>query len=186
MPLLRHPPALLVLVVLAGAPAAKAAPESATAEAKEKGTEASEKSQKTGKLLDGVVNLNTAPPALLLMLPGVGPGRVRDIVSYRSRRPFRTVDELVRIRGIGRQLVRDLRPHLAVAGPSTARGGRSGVISGAAEQSLPPVGAQQAPAAAPPRSVSRPAPARATTGALAAKSRPRPVRSPANQCALPQ
>jgi competence ComEA-like helix-hairpin-helix protein len=73
-----------------------------------------------GKDLDGVVNLNTAQPELLELLPGIGPAKVRDILSYRRRRPFRTVDELVRIKGIGRKMVRRLRAHLAVSGPTTA------------------------------------------------------------------
>ncbi|HVT08804.1 MAG TPA: helix-hairpin-helix domain-containing protein, partial [Polyangia bacterium] len=73
-----------------------------------------------GKGVDGVVNLNTAPAAVLALLPGVGPAKAEAIVGYRSRRPFRTVDELVRIKGIGRKMVRRLRPHLAVAGPTTA------------------------------------------------------------------
>ena len=73
-----------------------------------------------GKGVDGVVNLNTAPAELLSLLPGVGPAKATAIVVYRNRRPFRTVDELVRIKGIGRKMVRGLRPHLAVAGPTTA------------------------------------------------------------------
>jgi competence ComEA-like helix-hairpin-helix protein len=73
-----------------------------------------------GKDLTGVVNLNTAEPRLLVLLPGVGGAKAAQIVAYRARHPFRTVDELVRIKGIGRRMVRALRPHLAVAGPSTA------------------------------------------------------------------
>jgi competence protein ComEA len=72
------------------------------------------------KAVDGVVNLNTAPAGVLALLPGVGPSKAQAIVGYRSRRPFRTVDELVRIKGIGRKMVRRLRPHLAVSGPTTA------------------------------------------------------------------
>jgi len=75
---------------------------------------------RAGKGVDGVVNLNTAPAELLSLLPGVGPAKAGAIVIYRNRRPFRTVDELVRIQGIGRKMVRRLRPHLAVAGPTTA------------------------------------------------------------------
>ncbi len=75
---------------------------------------------RAGKGVDGVVNLNTAPAELLSLLPGVGPAKAGAIVTYRTRRPFRTVDELVRIKGIGRKMVRRLRPHLAVAGPTTA------------------------------------------------------------------
>ena len=75
---------------------------------------------RAGKGVDGVVNLNTAPAELLSLLPGLGPAKAGAIVIYRNRRPFRTVDELVRIKGIGRKMVRRLRPHLAVAGPTTA------------------------------------------------------------------
>lgn len=73
------------------------------------------------KDLDGVVNLNTAPPEMLELLPGIGPSKVHSILWYRQRHPFRTVDELVRIKGIGRKMVRRLRVHLAISGPTTAR-----------------------------------------------------------------
>lgn len=71
--------------------------------------------------LEGVVNLNTASPEELGLIPGVGPARVRNILAYRKAHPFRTVDELARIKGIGRKTVRKWRLHLAVAGPSTAQ-----------------------------------------------------------------
>src|SRR3954452_19746521 len=74
------------------------------------------------KGVDGVVNLNTAAPGVLGLLPGGGPSKAAHIVTYRQRHPVRTVDELVRIRGIGRKMVRRLRVHLAVAGPTTATG----------------------------------------------------------------
>jgi competence protein ComEA len=75
---------------------------------------------RAAKAVAGVVNLNTAPADVLSLLPGVGPAKAAAILTYRKRRPFRTVDELVRIKGIGRQMVRRLRPHLAIAGPTTA------------------------------------------------------------------
>jgi competence protein ComEA len=71
--------------------------------------------------LEGVVNLNTASLEELQLLPGVGPAKVRNIVAYRTKHPFRTVEELVRIKGIGRKMVRQLRLHLAVSGPTTAQ-----------------------------------------------------------------
>ena len=72
-------------------------------------------------MLEGVVNLNTASPEELRLIPGVGPSRVRNILAYRHAHPFRTVDELARIKGIGRKTVRHWRLHLAVGGPSTAQ-----------------------------------------------------------------
>jgi len=71
--------------------------------------------------LEGVVNLNTATPEELSLIPGVGPARVRNILAYRHAHPFRTVDELARIKGIGRKTIRRWRIHLAVGGPSTAQ-----------------------------------------------------------------
>ncbi len=71
--------------------------------------------------LEGVINLNTASADELGLIPGVGPSRIRNILAYRQLHPFRTVDELARIKGIGRKTVRRLRTHLAVSGPSTAQ-----------------------------------------------------------------
>lgn len=130
-----------------------------------------------GKVVDGVVNLNTAPPAVLLLLPGVGPGRVRDIVAYRSRRPFRTVDELVRVKGIGRRMVRAIRPHLAVTGPTTARGG-PGILE--APPAAPPPLLPAPPAAV--RPLCRPNPGPIRPGP---KARIPMVRSPAAHCPPP-
>jgi competence protein ComEA len=71
--------------------------------------------------VEGVVNLNTATAEQLRLLPGIGPAKVRSIVAYRRAHPFRTVEELVRIKGIGRKMVRRLRLHLVVTGPTTAQ-----------------------------------------------------------------
>lgn len=100
--------------------------------------------------VEGVLNLNTAPIELLTLLPGIGPSKARAILSYRARRPFRTVDELVRVNGIGRRMVREMRAHLAISGPSTARGA-AGTIVVEAPPAPPPV-------VAPARPVCRPAP----------------------------
>lgn len=133
-----------------------------------------------GKDLDGVVNLNTATPELLELLPGVGPAKVRSILIYRQRRPFRTVDELVRIKGIGRKMVRHLRAHLAVSGPSTAHPAHRAREFDPPLPLLPP----QPPPQPPPRRPPIPTP-------LAIRPRPRnqrPAEAPhswANHCARP-
>jgi competence protein ComEA len=135
------------------------------------------------KDLDGVVNLNTAPPELLELLPGIGPAKVQAIVVYRQRRPFRTVDELVRIKGIGRKMVRRLRVHLAVSGPSTAHAVHRAhdatppPVPLLAARPPPPVAAahHEKPAPTPPPGRLRPRPARATED----------KRSAANHCARP-
>jgi competence protein ComEA len=100
-------------------------------------------------MLEGVVNINTASPDELRLLSGVGPARIRNILAYRHKHPFRTVEELARIKGIGRKMVRSMRLHLAVTGPTTAQK----IIRPVAPVALPP------PAAAPPARVQpRPVP----------------------------
>lgn len=67
----------------------------------------------------GQVNLNTASAEELQRLPGVGPSRAVAIVAYREQHPFRRIEELMRIRGIGRATFRRLRPMLTLEGPTT-------------------------------------------------------------------
>jgi competence protein ComEA len=71
--------------------------------------------------VDGLVNINTATPEQLRLLPGVGPAKAANILAYRRAHPFRTVEELVRIKGIGHKMVRRLRLHLCVTGSTTAQ-----------------------------------------------------------------
>jgi competence protein ComEA len=101
--------------------------------------------------LEGVVNLNTASADELGLIPGVGPARVRNILAYRKAHPFRTVDELARIKGIGRKTIRRWRTHLAVSGPSTAQK--------VVRPDAPEVPAEQAPKLPPPPVVRAPVPA---------------------------
>lgn len=70
---------------------------------------------------EGVVNINTATVEQLTLLPGVGPSRAQAIVQAREGRPFRSVRELQRVRGIGWATVQRLRPYITVSGETTLR-----------------------------------------------------------------
>jgi len=65
------------------------------------------------------VNINTASEQQLAALPGVGASKARSIVSSRERRRFGRIEEIMRVRGIGRATFRRLRPMLRVDGPTT-------------------------------------------------------------------
>jgi competence protein ComEA len=62
-----------------------------------------------------VIDLNTATEAELDRLPGVGPATARAIVEERTRRGgFRSLRDLLRIRGIGERRLAELRSRLQV------------------------------------------------------------------------
>jgi len=69
----------------------------------------------------GVVNLNTATVEQLDALPGISPRVAQDIVTHRRSHPFSRPEEVVRVKGFGRNRFERLRPHLAVTGPTTFR-----------------------------------------------------------------
>ncbi len=67
----------------------------------------------------GVVNIQTASLEELQRLPGVGPSKAAAIVAQRERAAFRRVEDIMRVRGIGRATFRRLRPMLTISGPTT-------------------------------------------------------------------
>jgi competence protein ComEA len=70
--------------------------------------------------IDGVVNLNTATEDELVRVPGIGPARAAAITTLRTRvQRFRHVDDLLRVRGIGRVSLRGMRPYLTLMGETT-------------------------------------------------------------------
>jgi len=57
------------------------------------------------------ISVNTASASELELLPAVGPAMAARIVEYRSKNgPFRSVDDLVNVKGIGPRTLEKLRP----------------------------------------------------------------------------
>jgi DNA uptake protein ComE-like DNA-binding protein len=69
-------------------------------------------------VMAGVLNLNRATVAELRLLPGIGKRRAEMIVERREKKPFASVEEAGRIKGL-HALVQRLRPHLSVTGDTT-------------------------------------------------------------------
>jgi competence protein ComEA len=61
-----------------------------------------------------LLDLNRADTVALQALPGVGPALARRIVEERRTAPFRSVDDLERVKGIGPATLERLRPHVTV------------------------------------------------------------------------
>lgn len=63
------------------------------------------------------VNLNSATKDELVALPGIGPSKAQAIIDYRTQNgPFRSVDEVRKVRGIGEKLFQQIKPELTIAG----------------------------------------------------------------------
>jgi competence protein ComEA len=72
-----------------------------------------------GLLPDGRVVLNDATETDLTRLPGIGPSRAQAILALRQRlKRFRAVEDLLRVKGIGRKMLRRLRPSVVLDRPS--------------------------------------------------------------------
>jgi competence protein ComEA len=73
--------------------------------------------------LQGQLNMNTATEQQWQLLPGIGPATAAKIVAYRQRRPFRSLPQLMRIKGIGRKTFARIRPYLSLTGETTLEPG---------------------------------------------------------------
>jgi competence ComEA-like helix-hairpin-helix protein len=73
------------------------------------------------KAVEGVVNINTATPAELSLLPGIGKAKAEQIVQYRQSKPFAAIDDLKNIPGLGAKRIEAMRAHVVVEGPTTAK-----------------------------------------------------------------
>lgn len=67
------------------------------------------------------VDVNTASAAELEALPGIGAAKAAAIVEERQVRPFASIEDLERVRGIGPALVAELRPHITVSAPPASK-----------------------------------------------------------------
>jgi competence protein ComEA len=68
----------------------------------------------------GVVNINTASSQELELLPRVGPALAGRIIEYREANgPFKTIDEILAVKGIGESSFQKLEPFIVTSGATT-------------------------------------------------------------------
>ena len=66
------------------------------------------------------VNINQAASAELARLPRVGTKLADRIVAHRSQHgPFRRIEDLMEVKGVGEKFFTTLKPYLTVSGPTT-------------------------------------------------------------------
>jgi competence protein ComEA len=114
---------------------------------------ASAPAKATSRAAAGPVDLNSADEATLETLPGVGPAMAKKIVAGR---PYKTVDDLGNVKGIGAAKLAALRDKVTVGGGSTT-----------APSIPPPAAPASAPSVPASSSAKPPAPAAASHPAVA-------------------
>ena len=79
------------------------------------------------------VNINQASPAELAKLPRVGAKLAERIAAHRKEHgPFKRVEDLMEVKGVGEKMFTTLKPYLTVSGATTlaekvsSRGSRGG------------------------------------------------------------
>lgn len=61
------------------------------------------------------ININTATEQELTKLSGVGPGTAKKIIAYREQSgPFKAIEDLKKVKGIGDATFKKLAPHITV------------------------------------------------------------------------
>ena len=95
-----------------------------------------------------LVDINTADQKALESLPGVGPATAKEIVKGR---PYKTVDDLANVKGLGKSKLEKIKPLVTVGGqPAAQAPAATGAAAGAAASKATATtqAAQKAPAQA--------------------------------------
>lgn len=67
------------------------------------------------------VNINTASKSELMELPGIGEGKAKAIIDYRTKSQFKTIDEIKNVSGIGDKIYESIKVDLIVNGPTDTK-----------------------------------------------------------------
>jgi competence ComEA-like helix-hairpin-helix protein len=85
------------------------------------------------------VNINAATAEELQLVPGIGPSTAEKILQMRkSYGPFKSVDDLLAIRGLGPKRLEKMRKYLVAGKPNSKGAAPAAGCSGCAKPKPPP------------------------------------------------
>ena len=62
----------------------------------------------------GLININTADETMLSQLKGIGAAKARAIVEYREAQPFETIEDIMKVSGIGEKTYESIKDSIVV------------------------------------------------------------------------
>ena len=62
----------------------------------------------------GKVNLNTATKEELLTIPNIGESKAKLIIEYRNKTPFRQIEDIMNIKGIGSGIFEKIKAYITI------------------------------------------------------------------------
>ena len=61
-----------------------------------------------------VININTASKEELMKLSGIGEGKAKQIIEYRNKNPFNSIEDIKNVKGIGDSLYEKIKNNIEV------------------------------------------------------------------------
>lgn len=68
--------------------------------------------------IEGKININTASPEQLRLLPRVGPKTALRIVAFRKKQKFKKPVDIVKVKGIGLKTFQKMKAYITVSKPT--------------------------------------------------------------------
>ena len=84
------------------------------------------------------VNVNTATQAQLETLHGIGPGKAKAIIDYRTKNgPFKSIADIDKVPGIGPGTMKHIKGDVKLSGETVVKAADKGEHKGAAKKAEP-------------------------------------------------
>ncbi len=73
-----------------------------------------DKNENTKSSVSTKININTASLEELMTLPGIGEAKAKDIIKYREKQKFKTIEDIKEVQGIGDSLFAKIKENITV------------------------------------------------------------------------
>ena len=69
-------------------------------------------------IADGKININTADQETLETIDNIGPAYAKRIIEYREKHPFKSIEEITEVKGIGEKTFQAIKDYITVGDDS--------------------------------------------------------------------